>query len=159
MGGKQGGRVWEGGAARGAREARSVNGYGATPPPTLISLAAAILVPLLYVGFRAALIFRWIKDTMVRMSSASCSDTGHSIFGLCAHGFLIVPNSPIRRFAKPRCSPLSVSVYGSLIAKSGLSNLPNEKAAVTRSAPSLVSPVMYLIVDAILFISSNAAWK
>jgi len=54
------------------------------------------------------------------MSSASYSAIGHSTFGLCVAGFLIVPNRPIRRFANPLCSPLSVSVFNELIARMGL---------------------------------------
>ena len=74
-----------------------------------------------FVVRRATSSFRWINDAKVKISSASCSAMSHSIFGLWAVGFRIVPNRPMSRCAKPRCSPWSVSVNSELIVS------PNRK--------------------------------
>jgi hypothetical protein len=81
----------------------------------------------------------------------------HSIFGLCANGFRIVPKSPINRFTNPRCSPSSVSVARLFIASTGDLDFPSANASWTRSAPSERNPVRVLIFAAMLFIASKTA--
>ena len=88
------------------RSRRSTNlpAQGEERPPTLSEIFQDVVV------LRARSNFRCTSEAIVRMSSASCSDISHSIFGLWATGLRIVPKRPVNRFENPRCSPRSVSV-------------------------------------------------